>query len=202
MHTFLALDLSKASTGFAIWAPNFNRPRSGRWKLGGPMTTRGEVYRNLHMKLKDQFSVHRFSHLFFEEPIAPGALAGATNYDTIMLLVGLAAHAESFGSAARCRVVKAVNVQRWRKDFLGGMAVQDVQRRTRELRKAGNKSASSTKELKSLTIERCRQFDFDPETNDEADALGILTYGIQLSGVTPPWLAAETLRPIIGGPKP
>ena len=48
-------------------------------------------------------------------------------------------------------------------------------------------------------IERCRQFGFTPRKNDEADAIGILTYAILLNGVTPPWLADETLRaPLLG----
>jgi hypothetical protein len=37
-----------------------------------------------------------------------------------------------------------------------------------------------------------------PVNDDEADAIAILTYALGLSGITPPWLADEVLRPVLG----
>jgi len=197
--SYLALDLSKSSTGWALWNPAWDRPRFGHWQLGSEWTTEGGVYAKLHRNLSDLHKVCAFTNLYFEEPINPGHLTGNTSIATIWLLSGLAAHAQSFGHIKRCRIVKAVNVERWRKDFIGDMVVREVKAGTRRKRKAGDTKASSTDQLKKLVIERCRQLGFAPRKNDEADALGILTYAVLLDGVTPPWLSAETLRaPLLG----
>ncbi|MBB4859652.1 hypothetical protein HNO88_002981 [Novosphingobium chloroacetimidivorans] len=197
--SYLALDLSKSSTGWALWAPGSDAPRYGHWQLGSEWTTEGGCYAKLHRNLSDLHKVAGFTHLYFEEPINPGHLTGNTSIATIWLLSGLAAHAQSFGHIKRCRIVKAVNVERWRKDFIGDMVVREVKAGTRRRRKAGDSKASSTDQLKKLVIERCKQFGFAPRKNDEADAIGILTYSLLLDGVTPPWIANETLRPALQG---
>ena len=197
--TYLALDLSKASTGWALWRPGTDGPRYGHWQLGSEYTSEGGVYAKLHRNMSDLHKVEPFDRLYFEEPINPGHLSGNTSIATIWLLSGLAAHAQSFGHIKRCRLIKAVNVERWRKDFIGDMVVREVKAGTRCKRKQGDTKASSTDTLKKLVIERCRQLGFSPKKNDEADAIGILTYAILLDGVTPPWLARETLRPQLTG---
>jgi hypothetical protein len=196
--SYLALDLSKSSTGWALWTPGTDAPRYGHWVLGSEYTSNGGVYAKLHRCMSDLHKVMGFEKLYFEEPITPGQLQGGTTVQTIWLLSGLASHAQSFGHIKRCRIVKEVNVERWRKDFIGDMVVREVKAGTRRRRKAGDTKASSTNLLKKLVIERCKQFGFAPKTNDEADAIGILTYAILLDGITPPWLAAETLRPQLG----
>lgn len=57
---------------------------------------------------------------------------------------------------------------------------------------------AKTKQLKDYTFERCYQYGWRPRTDDEADALGILDYACDLQGVIPPWRADETLRPALG----
>ncbi|CDO34067.1 hypothetical protein [Novosphingobium sp. KN65.2] len=198
MSGYLALDLSKTSTGWALWVPGTDAPRYGHWQLGSQWTTDGGVYAKLHRNLSDLHKVMPFENLYFEEPINPAHLSGSTSIQTVWMLGGLAAHAQSFGHIKRCRIVKAVNIERWRKDFIGDMVVREVKAGVRRKRKAGEK-ASATDQLKRLTIERCRQYGFTPRKNDEADAIGILTYSILLDGVTPPWVSAETLRPVFEG---
>lgn len=198
MSGYCALDLSKTSTGWAFWDEGTDAPRYGHWRLGSEYTTEGGVYAKLHRHMSDLHKVTGFEKLYFEEPISPGHLQGGTTVQTIWLLSGLAAHAQSFGHIKRCRIVKAVNVERWRKDFIGDMVVREVKAGVRRRRKEGDSKASATDQLKKLVIERCQQLGFSPKKNDEADALGILTYSILLDGVTPPWIANETLRPQIG----
>ena len=195
----LALDLSKSSTGWALWRDGWDTPRYGHWTLGSEFTTDGQVYAKLHRNLADLFKVSTFDRLYFEEPINPAHLTGNTSIATIWLLSGLAAHAQSFGYAKRCRMVKAVNVERWRKDFIGQMVVNQVRAGVRRARKGGDTKASATDKLKRLVIERCQQLGMAPRKNDEADAIGILTYSLLLDGITPPWLAAETLQPALAG---
>lgn len=192
---YCALDLSKKSTGWAIWREGWTKPRSGSWKLGSEYTTNGQVFAKLHRCMNDLFKVEPFEFLYFEEPINPAQLQGHTTIQTINLAVGLAAHAESFGAARRCRIVKAVNIESWRKDFIGADLANEEKAKARRARKAGDKRASARDHLKALTIARCRSFDLTPATDDEADAIGILDYALALGGLQPPWRLAETLRP-------
>jgi hypothetical protein len=56
------------------------------------------------------------------------------------------------------------------------------------------KRGTKTSDLKRLTIERCQGYGWNPKNNDEADALGILDYAIDLNGITPPWAHQQVLR--------
>lgn len=178
-----------------MWDGLSEKPRSGSWVLGSEFTSDGATYAKLHRCLSDHFKIMPFERLYFEQPINAASLQGFTNADTLRLLGGIAAHAESFGAVKRLRMVKAISVSTWRKDFIGDMAVRSAKAEAKARKAAGSKSASATDQLKRLTIERCRQLGFAPRSNDEADALGILTYAILLDGVTPPWLSDEVLRP-------
>lgn len=194
--SYLALDLSKKNTGWAIWDGQSDRPRSGSWTLGSEFSSDGQVFGKLHRCLSDLYKVMPFERLYFEEPINPAQLQGGTNIQSIRILSGLAAHAQSFAAVKRLRAVKEINISTWRRDFIGDMVVKQVNAGVRAKRKAGGK-ASGTDQLKRLTIERCRQLGMDPRSNDESDAIGILTYAVLLNGETPPWLANETLRPMM-----
>lgn len=190
-----ALDLSKSSTGWAVWESGWEKPRYGHWQLGSEYTTNGGVYAKLHARLNDLWKLCHFENLYYEEPISPAHLQGGTTIQTIWLLCGLASHTESYGHARRCRIVKAVNVERWRKDFIGQVANSDAKADARRRKKTGEKRASARDTLKALTIARCRQLGFEPRKNDEADALGLLDYSLEIAGITPPWRAGEVLRP-------
>lgn len=179
--TILALDLSKRSTGYAVFGDKLSTAYFGHWVLGSEFTSRGKTYCKLWDCLEELHSLHRIEHMFFEEPMNAGAMQGGTNIDSLRVLAGLAAHAESWADGMGLRSVQAVNVSTWRKHFIGSQ-------------KRGSKRAT----LKDLTIERCEQLGFKPRRDDEADALGILDYGCELRGVLPPWRATEVLRPPLG----
>lgn len=137
--------------------------------------------------------IARFEALYFEEPINPTKLKGHTNIDTLRVLSGLAAHAESFGHALGLRIVQGINIDSWRSAFIGRINSSAAKAKA----KAAGKSATDS--LKSLTIERCRQLGFNPRNTDEADAIGILDYCVALRGDVPPWRAEEVLRPMMAG---
>lgn len=185
----LALDLSKTCTGWAIWQEGWEKPRYGHWVLGSEETLNGQVYEKLAEYLQEQHSVMNFQYVYAEKKINPDYLRGHTNIDTLTILCGIAEHLKYF-----CRVYRStgsfpggirrlheINVSSWRSDFIGKQ-------------KRGTKKAT----LKALTMERCRQLGFRPRKEDEADALGLLTYAILSNGITPPWLADEVLRPPLG----
>lgn len=193
----LALDLSKASTGWAFWDGESDRPRYGHWRLGSEYTTDGGVFAKLHQCLSELRMIARFDWIYFEEPIHPANLSGATNIHAIRLATGLSSHAESFGHAMGCRT-KAINVGLWRKAFIGEDIARQTSADARKRAKALGKKVSARDQLKALTMERCRQLGMAPRKDDEGDAIGILTYALQLNHIMPPWLANETLRPMFG----
>jgi hypothetical protein len=176
----LALDISKRSTGFALWEEGSHSARYGTWILGSELTPNGATYCKLHQQMHDLYRLSKFEHLFFEEPLHPAKLQGHTNIDSIRVLSGLAAHAESFGEAMGMRTINAVNLSSWRSKFIGPQ-------------KRGTKRVT----LKELSIERCRQLGWKPKNDDEADALGILDYACTFRGIVPPWRAHEQLA--LGG---
>lgn len=188
----LALDLSKRSTGWAVWQEGWEKPRYGHWQLGSEFTSEGQTYATLHRNLADLRAIARFDRIYFEEAINPAALSGHTNIDTLRVLSGLCAHAESFGYAMGCRTYRT-NISTWRRDFLGSMEITDAKRRA----KAIGKSASA--DLKELTMERARQLGMNPRKSDEADAIGILDYACTALGIMPPWRSTEALRPLLPG---
>lgn len=194
----LALDMSKTSTGWALWDSARDKPVYGHWVLGSAFTSDGGVFAKLHQHLHDLHQVMPFDSLYFEQKINPVNLQGHTTISTINLLSGLEAHAKSFGHVFGLRIVKAVSLDHWRPDFIGKFEHSDAKARARRARKEGDTRASARKDLKDLTMERCRLLGFTPRNDDEGDALGILDYACGLEGLTPPWRAAEVLRPMLG----
>jgi hypothetical protein len=176
--TILALDMSKSRTGWAFWRPgmNCNAP-FGHWVLGGEYSSEGMTYGKVHERLSEMHMVEKITRIYMEQPIHPASLTGHTNIDTLRVLAGVCAHVHSFAAAMRLPVPVEINVSSWRRGFIGPQ-------------KRGTKS----KTLKDLTMERCRQLGFAPKYDDQADAIGILTYALDHhEHVTPPWLSSERL---------
>ena len=123
---FVALDLSKSSTGWAAWREGWEKPRYGAWVLGSEWTSRGGVFAKLHQNLSELHQIIcPIEYLFAEEPISPAQLQGGTTINTLRLASGLAAHAESWAHAMRdhgCRPLQEFNVSSWRPAFIGRIA--------------------------------------------------------------------------------
>lgn len=198
MAGILALDLSKASTGWAFWDRQSERPQFGSWRLGSEYTSDGGTFAKLHQNLAELHQVMRYEAMYYEQKIDPAKMGGHTSIAAINIMSGLEAHAKSFAYAYRLRTCKAVSINHWRGSFLGRMEVADARAAARAARKAGNERASAREDLKALTIARCRVLGFMVKNDDEADAIGILDYACELSGLTPPWRADEVLRPALG----
>jgi hypothetical protein len=166
----LGLDLSKTSTGFAVWGPGDARAHSGTWELGSSLTSRGRVFARLHQNMSDLHRLSPIDAIFFEETIHPAKLQGHTNIDTLRVLAGLAAHAESWGEAMGCRAIYAVNQSTWRRFFLGKLPV-----------------GMRSNDLKDMAMRRCRMLGFHPTKHDQAEAIGIMSFGCEQLGLSPPW---------------
>lgn len=179
----LALDLSKRSAGFACWGEDDPRPVSGTWTLGSEFTSPGRTYGKLHENMSGLHMVGPIDAVFYEEPLDPRFLSGTTNKDTVAVLFGLAAHAESWADAMGCRIIRCVNQVTWRRHFLGPM------KRPRDER--GKQIAI---DWKGLAIERCNALGFKPAKHDQAEAIGVLDYACDSLGMAMPWHAGAPKR--------
>lgn len=172
MRPTLALDLSKSSTGWALWDGVSDKAQHGTRELGSSLTDPGTVFARVHGLMNDLHMITPFERVYIEKPLDPVLMAKINNFDTPFLLYGLASHAYSFCAAKRIRVFQMVHQATWRKHFIGSMRI-------------GTKKV----DLKRMAMERCRQLGFNVRKDDEADALGILDYAISLDGKMPPWRA-------------
>lgn len=192
----LALDLSKRCTGWAYYALGDERALLGHFSCGSEMSSNGECFAKLQQRLHELRQTLGFDRLVWEQKLSPQNLGGISNYQTIALLGGLEAHAESFAAVFRIPF-RAVNVSSWRPDFLGRDEIAGARAAVKAEEKRTGKKIGASDALKTLTMERARQFGHSPRKPDEADALGILDYELLHRGITPPWRAAEVLQPMV-----
>jgi hypothetical protein len=220
----LALDLS-LSTGWALWWPGdvtslFKRPdwteifhlldlhektknwhyfghnggsvAYGRWQLPPMKANRGSRCNALQDRLAFLWERVEFEYLHFEDGInLHGGVS--TSADNIKLTLELETAVCSFGDRFGMRSTDATKPDKWRVPFIG----RDYDS---EVRKAASRAGKPPRDrLKAATAERCRQLGFLPRNYDEADAIGLLTYGMLSKGDQPLWLDSETLRPPMAG---
>jgi hypothetical protein len=169
MRTFLALDLSLSSTGFALWSEGMERPATGTWQLATSIAWAARGYVRLQRNIHDIHKVSPIDEIGIEEALPPWAVHGQTNIKTLKAAAGMAAHAQSFAEAVGCRC-REVNQATWRRHFLGVM-----------------KRGTKTKSLKDMAIQRCRELGIDVRRHDAAEAAGLLDYLISTDGIIPPW---------------
>lgn len=209
-QTLAEFKITKASSNWQVYEVDggFQSVVFGSWVLGTAYTTRGGVFDCLKRRLAALHAVIPFDRVYVEEPITPQQLQGHTTIGTLRITLGLAAATEDFCHVYRAtgdfpdgvRSLQEINIGHWRADFIGKIENNEAKAKARRERKAGNERANATPVLKLLVMERCQQLGFKPRHNDEGDAIGILTYGVLLSGETPPYLADEVLRqPLAAG---
>ena len=174
----LTLDLSKRSAGWALWRPGMDLPVCGTWELGSEVTTAGRAFARLHERMNDIHRVTPLDEVRWEEPLLLGMGSHHSTPETQHVLIGLAAHAESFCEAVGIRRRGAVSAATWRRHFLGKLP-------------RGTRSA----DLKQMAMEACCRLGMAPTRHDAAEACGILDHALFLGGVKPPWRipAGETL---------
>lgn len=190
----LALDLSKTCTGWAIWHDGWDAARLGHWTLGGSYSSNGDVFAKLQSNLNELRQAIGFDRMVWEQKINPANLNAVTNYQTIALMGGLEAHAESFAAVFRIPN-RSVNVSSWRPDFLGRDEIAGIRKKVKEEERRRGKKLGASDALKAATILRAEQFGHAPRKPDEADAFGVLDYELLSRSITPPWRAAEVLQP-------
>lgn len=168
----LGLDQSESSCGFALWGPDDAKVLSGTWQLGSEYSSYGSTFAKLHEEVYGLHQVSAIDAIFYEKPRHLDGHNMQSNAHAHFLLVGLAAHIESVGAAMQCRTIKAVHMSTWRAHFLRGMP-----------------RVTKTEDLKMSAMAKARRLGFHPRKHDEAEAIGILSYGLDMLGITPPWAA-------------
>lgn len=165
----VGLDIA-TSTGCAFWREGTAAPSLMTVQLPSDPGEVGRPCEKLRRNLADLHAVERITHLFFEATILPGK----TTPQTVYKLCALAGMAEWFAHriGAQCRQVEQ---QRWRKHFIG-------------------KGTGPSAELKRLAMEAARLRGWNPANDHEADAVGVLDYGLACFSIQPPWRDAHLMR--------
>lgn len=176
MATWLALDLSVKSTGWALWSAGEERPAFGTWALADSIDWAARAYVRLHGHLMDLHRLSPIDFLCFEEPIPAHMLQGHTNAVTLAAAAGLAAHASSFAEAVGARW-RPVSIAAWRRHFIGRMP-----------------RGTKTVDLKAMAMTRCRELGFDPARHDAAEAIGLLDHQLSINGIVAPWRSESILQ--------
>jgi hypothetical protein len=145
------------------------KPASGSFKLPTIDEDLGAVGYRVHVELDGLLKTFGFERVFYEMPIPPSRMLGNTQLHVTAKVFTIAGHIESFCYAKRLRC-RQVGQSSWRRTFVG--------------KGAGEK----TKTFKDWSMRRCRELGWNVRSHDEADACGILDYGISLDpSFTPPW---------------
>lgn len=165
-RVYLGLDIS-TTTGAAIWSQGSDAPRLMSFRLPGDVECVDRPMEALRQRLADLHGIEPITHLFFEATILPGR----TTPQTVYKLCALAGMAEWFAYRikAQCR---AVQPQNWRKHFIG---------------RGTGKSA----ELKAAAIEAAKTRGWNPMDDHQADAAGVLDFGLSCFRIPVPWRDAH-----------
>lgn len=123
----------------------------------------------LRQALADLHGIEPITHLFFEATILPGK----TTPQTVFKLCALAGMAEWFAHRIGA-VCRQVDQQSWRKHFIG-------------------RGTGKSDELKRLAKEAALLRGWTPANDHEADAAGVLDYGLACFNISPPWRDAHLL---------
>jgi hypothetical protein len=192
---FAAFDLSKTSTGWALWQIGWAKPQYGHFQVGSEYTKRGQCCIKLHQELEALHGiVTPFDVIFVEAPInymMKGKNRDGTSKTSaknIRLTLALAGHLESFAFAVGAPEPIEYSPDAWRYGFCGRDEVSLIKREVKDAQRSGRDP------LKAAVMARCRVLGLDPKNHDEGDAIGVLTHGLLDSGIQPPWLASEVLR--------
>ena len=181
--SIVGLDIATES-GCAALYEGGAAPELSTIHCGGIAGEVGPAMERLRVALLAIHQREPITHIFKEQTILPharrnqrtGKMAFGTNQATVYKLNALAGMAEWFGLKVGA-VVRDVAHEDWRRHFIGKIG--------------GMKSL----ELKQAAIRMARMHGWTPANFDEADAAGVLDYGMACFRIRPPWRDL----PLMGG---
>lgn len=174
----LSLDQSLSSTGYALARVGGDTLTSGEFPLCAGVACRDDGFLELWRRLDAWHKEHGLTAICHEEPISKKT----DKTPTQIALYGLVAIVELFAISRGRIPVHSYESRQWRMSFFS----------------KEERALAAGDRWKRLAIERCRQFDFDPAGNDEAEAIGILDHHMHKMKITPFWRAAHPFLPMLG----
>lgn len=175
------LGLSRVSKNWRVYGDGEWSVAHGAWRLKTEWSREGEAHAKLESNLGVLQRVFGIEHIIYERALAPQQRGGASNpgNDILVELLGIV---KKFHFERRLRRLEGVHRGSWQSEFIGRQ-----------------KRGTKRKTLLDLIEDRADQLGFTCRKNDEAAALGVLTYWLLTNSFQPPWLQDEVLRPILGG---
>lgn len=162
--SMLALDTSNSLTG---WARSYSdgRAQSGDWPLAEGIHQRAGAFCTIYRRLNEQHAADPLQLVGVETPLK----LPVDSVRKLLALLGVVAHVESWcrSRGVRCLLVDQAD---WRRTFLPDM------------RKGAGRA-----DWKAAAITRAKQLGFNPLSDDEAEAVGILDHLAHLEGLQPQW---------------
>lgn len=183
LQTLEVLGLSRVSKNWRVFGDGAWSVAHGAWRLKTEWSREGEPHAKLEQNLGVLQRVFGIEHIAFEAPLTQQQRGGASNPGND-ILIELLGTVKKFHFERRMRRLHGIHRASWQSEFIGRQ-----------------KRGTKRKTLLDLIEERAVQLGFVCRKNDEAAALGVLTYFMLIDGFTPPWLDGEVLRPILGGAK-
>lgn len=168
----VALDLSSRATGWATWCEGAQDPKWGILRLPASVNDCGPTNEGLRRHLADLYAVEPIKTIFYEAQY----IGTRVNMDVAEKLLGMAGMVDWFAHKVGANVFK-VPVSSWRKHFYL------------------SPPKGERADLKRMGVIAAHRRGWMVSKDDEADALGVLDYGLHCVGVKPPW--AE--RHLFGG---
>lgn len=168
--SYVGLDLA-TKTGWATWWRGQAKPYSGTLKLNrNNVDEVAPDLEKLRAHLSELHKIEPVELVFYEAPI----MMRVDTVNKLRLLLGLANMVEwwCYKLNIPCR---QATMHDWRKHFIGfSTGGRDV--------------------LKQAAVQACRDRGWDPKTDDEAEALGVLDYGLSCWKIDVPWRDAHLRR--------
>lgn len=199
---YLALDLSKTSTGWAAWSEGWNKPRYGHFQPASEYTHQGQMYTKVRSQIIELFTaVTKFDRVFIEAPMCHKSMFRKKDGKEVQIrtkpiiieeTLGILGVTKGVLHELRCRMPVEIAPLSWQKDFCGSDETKLIKREA----KMAEQSARDP--IKAAVMARCRQLGMRVQVDDESDAIGLLTVGLLRDRITPPWLLDETLRAPLG----
>lgn len=190
----LALDLSKKRTGWAWWDGKSDRPRYGSEQMGSEFTPMAGNFVNIHKLLEHLNTLFDIQYVYIEAPINPASFDNSKKetrraMQNPFVLIGLAAHALSWCEVRNIKKYDMINQAKWKRLFLGAMPF--TLQRVPKIKRSGNyvKNDGSV-DWKKLSVEKANELGLRVKNDDEADAIGLLSYAATLHSLEAPWLKA------------
>jgi hypothetical protein len=180
LRTLDKLRLSRTSKNWRVFDDGTSLAH-GAWPLKSAWSREGEPHIILHRRLTALHAFSPFEHMIYERPLPPEHRGGASNQNND-ILVELVGHVKSFHFAYGLRGLLGIHRASWQAGFIGPQ-----------------KRGTKRKTLLNLIVERAGHLGFSVRKDDEAAAIGLMTYYLLFHRhITPPWLANEVLRPMLG----